>query len=197
MGKISKTFALFLILLIVMSCLTLLLVKPANAQTATPSSTNSLSFSSGLTIFSPLNQTYASNVIPLNVTFNWVVATQVFLNYSIDGNNQGQLPLDFGNITGFQQTYLAYGLVDLPQLSNGSHVLTVNVESRLNGNGEPYYWVNQVYFSISSRQPTPSPAPTLSPTVPEFSWLAIVPLLLSLFPVAVILRYRKTANLKQ
>lgn len=33
MGKISKTFALFLTLIMVMSCLTLLTVKPANAQT--------------------------------------------------------------------------------------------------------------------------------------------------------------------
>jgi hypothetical protein len=36
-GRISKTFALFLTLTIAMSCLTLLIVKPANAQTATPS----------------------------------------------------------------------------------------------------------------------------------------------------------------
>ena len=107
----------------------------------------------------------------------------------------GQLPLGFGNITGFQQTYLAYGLVDLPQYSNGSHVLTVNVESRLNGNGEPYYWVNQVYFLISTGQPTPSPTSTSS--VPELFWMAIVPLLLSLFSVAVILRHRKTINLTQ
>ncbi len=33
MGSISKTFALFLMLIIAMSCLTLLTVKPANAQT--------------------------------------------------------------------------------------------------------------------------------------------------------------------
>ncbi len=33
MDKISKTFALFLTLIIVMSCLALLIVKPAHAQT--------------------------------------------------------------------------------------------------------------------------------------------------------------------
>jgi hypothetical protein len=37
---------------------------------------------------------------------------------------------------------------------------------------------------------TPSPSP--SPTVPELSWLAILPLFLSIFSIAVILRHRKT-----
>ncbi len=41
---------------------------------------------------------------------------------------------------------------------------------------------------------TSSPTPT--PAVPEFSWLVILPLLLSVFSVAVILRHRKTAKLK-
>lgn len=42
-----------------------------------------------------------------------------------------------------------------------------------------------------------SPTPTSTPAVPELSWLAIVPLLFSLFGVAVIVRHRKTADLKQ
>ncbi len=42
-----------------------------------------------------------------------------------------------------------------------------------------------------------NPTPTLSPTVPELSWLAIVPLLLLVFAVAVVISHRKTANLKQ
>ena len=44
--------------------------------------------------------------------------------------------------------------------------------------------------------PSSSVLPTSTPTVPELSWLAIVPLLLSVFSVAVIVRHRKTANLK-
>jgi hypothetical protein len=50
--------------------------------------------------------------------------------------------------------------------------------------------------------PNPSATPTSpiinpSPTVPELSWLAIVPLLLSMFSVAVVFRYKKTRNYKQ
>jgi hypothetical protein len=37
-------------------------------------------------------------------------------------------------------------------------------------------------------------SPTPTPTVPEFSWLAILPLFLSLLSVAVILNHRKTAK---
>jgi hypothetical protein len=42
--------------------------------------------------------------------------------------------------------------------------------------------------------PSNSGLPTASPTVPEWSWLAIVPLLLSMFAVAVVVRHRKTAD---
>lgn len=58
--------------------------------------------------------------------------------------------------------------------------------------------------------PTPSPTPTqtfattpstiltqtLTPTVPELSWIVIVPLFLSVLSIAVSLRYRKTYSLK-
>lgn len=51
--------------------------------------------------------------------------------------------------------------------------------------------------SPSPNNPASTPTPTLispSSTVPELSWLAIVPLLLSLFSVAVLVRHRKTSN---
>lgn len=43
----------------------------------------------------------------------------------------------------------------------------------------------------------PIATPTTNSTVPELYWLAIVPLLFAMFAIAVILRHRKTANLKQ
>jgi hypothetical protein len=58
-------------------------------------------------------------------------------------------------------------------------------------------WSNTQTITLSANVPlNPSPSPNTSasptPSVPELSWLAIVPLLLSLFSVAVILRNRKT-----
>ncbi len=43
-------------------------------------------------------------------------------------------------------------------------------------------------------QPTesPTPTPTSTSAVPELSWLAVVPLLLFVFSVALVLRHRKT-----
>jgi len=57
--------------------------------------------------------------------------------------------------------------------------------------------------TLPTSTPTPTPTPTATPiststpTVPELSWLVIVPLLLSVFSVAVVLRHRKTSNLSK
>jgi hypothetical protein len=176
--------------LALVACLILLFGTLTQVSPLVKAETNSISFSSGLIVYSPLNETYTSNNVQLNCTFNWQAATQVFINYSLDGNLIGQLPLSFGNITGFHQVYLAYGLVDLPNLSNGSHVLTFNVESKLNGYGNVASWVNEVYFSIYSSQLTPTP----TPSVPEFSWLTILPLLLTIPIVLAIVRKRLQGN---
>jgi hypothetical protein len=58
---------------------------------------------------------------------------------------------------------------------------------------------HNIVFNLSGAEAVPeatvsSASPTSTPTVPELSWLAIVPLLLSLFFVAVILRHRKTIS---
>ncbi len=47
-----------------------------------------------------------------------------------------------------------------------------------------------------SATPTSSSTPNSTATVPELSWLVIVPLLLSVFSVALVVRHRKTANLR-
>jgi hypothetical protein len=63
-------------------------------------------------------------------------------------------------------------------------------------------WVAKINPSpTQSIAPTSSPTPTLevsaSPSVPELSWLVILPSLLSVFSVAVILRHRKNVSLKK
>ena len=47
-------------------------------------------------------------------------------------------------------------------------------------------------FGYTVQNPSASPSPT--PTTPEFSWVVIVPLLLSIFLIAIVLRHRKTAT---
>ena len=56
--------------------------------------------------------------------------------------------------------------------------------------GETSGWSNAETITV----PSSSASPTPSPSIPELSWLVIVPLLLSVFAVAVILRHRKPTS---
>jgi hypothetical protein len=70
--------------------------------------------------------------------------------------------------------------------------------------GESSDWspTQTITIPTSSISPTPnptsSPIPTQtanpSPTVPELSWLVIIPLMISILSIAVVLRHRKTAK---
>ena|SRR5674476_587332 len=95
---------------------------------------------------------------------------------------------------------------DISKLSNGTHELTVYIDA-------PYVYNNTVFpntfqlfstnFTVLNLPPTPtqitnipsqSPASTPTPTVPEFSWLAVTLLLVAMSCIAVILRHRKTIS---
>lgn len=94
-----------------------------------------------------------------------------------------------------EQDFFVYtASIRLVDLSEGSHTVTAYANDTHN----EYAYLNtrsaSYSFTVnSSNSPTPSP----SPTVPEISWLVVVPLLLSVFAVAVVVRYRKTAKSKQ
>jgi hypothetical protein len=103
--------------------------------------------------------------------------------------------------------YTVDGSFQLPQLANGSHQLSIGLEE--GGPSNRTTWINTIYFTIGSSQPTPTLNPTLTPTisptvtptVPEFPALAILLLFNSVFIIAVKLRHRKTKvgriNLKE
>ena len=161
------------------------------SNSAKADSNEHCTFASGLTLYSPLNKTYNSSLLQLNLTFESGAGFQGFLNYSIDGKYQGPIPLTFNSTTGFEMVGLGYGLVQLPEFSNGPHVLTVNV-GFYNSSGYCGSWVHTIYFTInasevvSTPRPTPTPTLTLSPIVPEFSWLIILPLFIFTLSIAVI-----------
>jgi hypothetical protein len=89
-----------------------------------------------------------------------------------------------------------------PQNIFGGSITTLFRESDW-GNTQTITLTNGSFSASTSPNSTstslPNYGPTSSPTpaVPELSWLAIVPLLLSLFFVAVVIRHRKTANSKK
>jgi hypothetical protein len=53
-------------------------------------------------------------------------------------------------------------------------------------------WNNTQTITI----PAPSTSPIPTPTVPELSWLAVIPLIVSVLFIAMVFRHRKTPNLK-
>ena len=172
---------------------------PTSPPTATPTplptptpvpKVNSIVFSSGLTLYSPVNTTYNSNVVECNGTFNCPKGVQSSLNYSIDGQYQGGLPWSLNpNSIPIPEYYTVNGSFQLPQLPNGSHQLSIGIDEELySGNItadtliSQTTWVNTVYFTIDSSQPTPTLTPTLTPnitptptpTVPEFNSAALI-----------------------
>jgi hypothetical protein len=165
-------------------------------------STEPITFSSGLTLYSPVNTTYSSNIIECNGTFNCPKGVQSSLNYSLDGKNLEGLPwkLDPNSIS-IPDIYTIDGSFDLPQLPDGSHQLSIGILEELFNNSNinsprlinSSSWVNTVYFTIYSNQSTnPTSAPT--PTVPEFSSLMILPLFAFVLACVVLVSFRNRIN---
>jgi hypothetical protein len=153
-------------------------ISTKNFEIVIAESTDYISFDSGVTIFSPLNTTYGSRINYLNLTFNQGVGLRCSLNYSIDRNYNGSIPLVTED-TGFRITYKMTGLVTLPELSEGSHCLTIDVLCGLydfhgaNPPGAPFTptspgssdytatWNHTIYFTIDT-------------SIPEFpSWIIL------------------------
>ena len=144
-------------------------------------------------IQSPTNTTYSYDSLTLNVTFyaEWYEKNVDFLhfwgysmNYSLDGKANQTLTLDlyaFGSNSSYIGAY-----VPLLNLSEGTHHLTAYLMA---ASTETYYDSQTVVFTIATNSPTQTP--TSTPAVPELTLLVIMPLLLSIFSVAVIVSHRK------
>jgi hypothetical protein len=84
--------------------------------------------------------------------------------------------------------------VTSPSLSNGNHNLTVYAEGVLFAGGLAIFFMNSsstTYFIIANQSPITTLIPAPTPTVPEVSWLAILPLLVLILSVAVVSRLRR------
>ena len=142
----------------------------AGFLTVKADSNNPLVFSGGITIYSPVNATYYTNSLNLNLTCNCGVGLKIYFSYDIDGKDQGPINLTFNDTSGsgFQIMALGSALIPLPRLSAGQHQLTVFEDAYLYGYlganppGAPFKptypdshdyvasWVDTVYFVIKS-----------------------------------------------
>jgi len=211
MRGISKIFALIFTLTMAISSTGLLMVKPANAQYTQNGAPCPLG--GYVEITSPTNSTYTSGSLMLSFYIDSIFDNTIYqyeLSYSIDGRENVSIPsneLSFSlpnGDTGEPFTeHECSGSVSLSELDEGSHQLIVYatyVHISTNGGNYPslIYSNSTVDFTIL-KTPTLNPTSpnSTSATVPEYPALAILPLLLSVFSVAVILRHRKTIKLNQ
>ena len=154
----------------------------APPQPLNPPQTPTTTISFTPSIISPQNQTtYSTNQVPLTYT----IGTEVLWSYySIDSRNNSDLKSFNGNIT-------------LTDLSEGQHELMVAVTTKTSPlYDQPTQTIQRITFFVNTADPsvTPTPTSTPTPTVPELSWLVIVPLLLSVLAVVAIVSHRKTTN---
>jgi hypothetical protein len=210
MDKIGKRFTLILILLFMLAVGFSNPVLPVKGQY----------YYASIHVTSPIqNQIYSTNTIPLNFTMDTNIVNQSVYSVAsflcnLDGNRDytggtaipmSGMPDDF-----FQPVPNSYNTtINVP---NGNHLLWVQVDFMVNDTSKFPKYAPTVVENLSqivsftvdtTNQPPPSPSltstpilsssPTSTPTVPELSWLVILPLILIFF-YAVALRYRKTAK---
>jgi hypothetical protein len=154
---------------------------------------------SPISITSPSNSTYSSNLLTLNVTFKLLLSPSCAnVTYSIDGKNNATIPLTatlepveatrtYENGTTvivnstFFVPYTITGWAELPELAEGPHNITVY--ARYLANNVVGLDEGTVYFSISTNS---------EQEIPEFpSWI-ILPLFMAATPSAVIVYRRLT-----
>ncbi|MGD0646082.1 MAG: hypothetical protein ABSA75_14350 [Candidatus Bathyarchaeia archaeon] len=153
----NKNTTLTLILIIA-----LLVSLSINLNYVKADSNEPISFSSGVTIFSPVNMTYYSRFLVLNLTYGVGLGINCSMIYSIDGKYGGSVPLVAQNPEEMHIINPVVGVVNLPELSVGSHSLNVYTECNT------YYiasWSDTVYFKVSSSSGSPSPSIEPSPSV--------------------------------
>ena len=154
-------------------------------------------FSSGTKVFSPINRTYNSRFLTLNLTFGVGLGIKCSLNYTIDDKYEGDIPLVPKNSTELHIVNPATGFVVLPELSEGSHCLTINVLCGLynfhgvNSPGAPFKptspgsadyeatWSDSLYFTIDTGS---------EDDIPEFPAWTVLPAILSVTVVVIMLR---------
>jgi hypothetical protein len=125
----------------------------ANNHLVKADSADFISFSSGVTIFSPLNRTYTSKFLTLNFSIACGLGIRYSLKYSIDGKYGGPMPYVIKNPEEWHVVYYGTGLVKLPELSEGAHSLTVYLETNMNNNHIRPLYVDTINFAIDLTTP--------------------------------------------
>ena len=190
MGSLGKWFTLILTLIVMLAFV------GAN-------STQLVEGQSIVNITSPIqNQTYYTNSVLLNFTFETNLAsnsrTVVFV-YALDGQLGYHTPegTRIERIGQFYPPFNSYYNTTIDNIPNGNHLLWVQVALYGSSGEYPAESLSQIVsFTVDTTRlpptptqtPTPSPSPSPTPSVPEFSWLTILPILLAIPLVLITVR---------
>jgi hypothetical protein len=197
----------------------------ASVHTVKADSSSPIGFTGGLTLISPVNETYNSNYLTMNINLTCGAGIQFLLTYNIDGTIKGTIPLTYNGPGGFQLFAVETGTVQLPQLPDGTHQLTIYELASLNNYhganppGPPFQptspgsdnysvsWTDAAYFSInatatqttptSTPTATPSAAPTTTPaaSVPELPYCTLLIVVIFGILTAIALIFKKVGHL--
>jgi hypothetical protein len=125
------------------------------------------------TLYSPLNGTYNSRFLDLNLSFTVGLGIRYTLYYYLDGKYGDEIPFTVENSTEMHVTYPANAFTKLPELSEGSHSLTIFIicsglmRSLPSNNGTVYFTID----TNSSEQFAPQSVVDLTP--PEILYLHV------------------------
>jgi hypothetical protein len=126
----------------------------------------------GVVILSPMNQTYSSRFLTLEVTFGASHSMNYSVTYDLDGSYRGSIPWTV-KTTEMHALNPATGSVELRQLTEGSHNIAVCLEAEGFLQGEnPRYYYDFMDFTVDSTY-RPFPNPPIDSTPPKISELSL------------------------
>jgi hypothetical protein len=212
----TNTITIVIAILLLSSCM--LLMKPVGASLYT----NNDYIATKLNVTSPSSSTFYVNTMPLSFATNWTTTSPISwmymqISYSIDDGPKIQTT-GGGSLMFSRPELITYSdsIVEISNLTDGVHALSVFIDGNYNVDNDFVFAYNRsfspIYFYVNYNPTTPTPAsptpsttstptptqvvsptPTATPTVPEISWLVVVPLLLSVFAVVFVVRRRMAA----
>ena len=103
-------------------------------------------------VYSPVNTTYNTKNILLNYTVGVGIGMHISLNYTLDEGLTGDMPFTVINPNELHVVYLARGQVQLPELSEGLHSLTISFSTDFSFNAI-HSFVDTIYFTVDLAAP--------------------------------------------
>ena len=132
---------------LILAALLLVSAQPVKGDTVGP-----LRFKDGVTVYSPVNTTYNSRNILFNYTFAVGMGMHYSLNYMLDGNLAEPMPYSVINPQELHVVYLATGQVQMPELSEGTHSLTISLQATF-GKNDIRSYSDTISFTIDTNAP--------------------------------------------